>query len=197
MNKKSVAVLLAVLLVVGVAIGGTMAWLTSTPEPVKNVFTTGDVKLDLTETDTVDDADGNKTKDFQMIPGWTIEKDPKVTVQAISEACYVFVKAEKSSNFDEYMTYEIAEGWTELAENTGVYYKEIDVITNTDTTYGVIKNDTVNVKDTVTKEMMNGLTEATYPTLTFKAYAIQLYKNNTEKFSVNEAWQNVSTQSNA
>ena len=36
MNKKSAAVLLAVLLVVGIAIGGTMAWLTSTPGDVIN-----------------------------------------------------------------------------------------------------------------------------------------------------------------
>ena len=200
MNKKSVAILLAVLLVVGIAIGGTMAWLTSTPGDVINTFTTGDVNitLDETEAELVPGGDGDKAKDFQMIPGWTIDKDPKVTVLDGSEACYVFVQAVKSENFDSYMTYQIADGWTELPGYTGVYYQEFAEKITEDTELQVLKEDRVTVLDTVTKEMMNSLDNRNdYPTLTFKAYAIQLYKNNTEKFDVTEAWKNVSTQSNA
>lgn len=189
--KKPIAVLVAVLLVVGIVIGGTMAWLTSTPDPVKNVFTAGDVKLDLTETDTITDAEGNKTKEFQMIPGCTIKKDPKVTVQAISEPCYVFVEAIKSNNFDTFMEYEIDDSNWEVLDSTkypGVYYKKIETVTIKDISYGVIKNDTVTVKDTVTKSDMNSLNSTNYPILTFKAYAIQLYKENKVEFKPEDAW---------
>ena len=48
--------------------------------------------------------------------------------------------------------------------------------------------DKVLVKDTVTKEMMNGLTADTYPKLTFTAYAAQLYKSNGVEFSAKDAW---------
>lgn len=188
MNKKSIAVLLAVLLVVGVAIGGTMAWLTSTPEPVKNVFTAGDVDITLTE------KAGGENKEFQMIPGWTIEKDPTVTVAADSEPCWLFVKVEKSTNakFDNYMTYAIAEGWTVLenaAENADVYYRKVaDPKVIPDAGLAVLKDNQVLVKETVTKEMMNNLTPTNYPTLTFTAYAIQLKQSNEQEFTPAEAW---------
>ena len=68
-------------------------------EAVTNTFTTSDINIELKET----------KNHFQMIPGWNIEKDPKVTVKTGSEACYLFVKLEKSTNFDTFMTYEMAE----------------------------------------------------------------------------------------
>ena len=37
----------------------------------------------------------------------------------------------------------------------------------------VIKDKTVTVKDTVTKQMLNDLTSETYPTLTVTGYAVQ------------------------
>lgn len=180
MKKKSLALLLAIAIVVVGAVAGTVAWLTDKTPSVTNTFTTSDINIELKET----------KNNFQMIPGWNIEKDPKVTVKAGSEACYLFVKLEKSADFDTFMTYEMAEGWTALPGNDGVFYREVAAAT-ADTTYEVLKDNQVTVKDEVTKAQMNDLTADTYPTLTVTAYASQLYKNNTEKFTAAAAWDNI------
>ena len=138
-----------------------MAWLTDKTPSVTNTFTTSDINIELKET----------KNNFQMIPGWNIEKDPKVTVKVGSEACYLFVKLEKSTNFDTFMTYEMADGWEALPEAPGVFYREVAAAT-TDTTFEVLKGNQVTVKDTVTNADMTAA-ETDKPTLTFKAYAIQ------------------------
>ena len=182
MKKKSLALLLAIAIVVVGAVAGTVAWLTDRTPSVTNTFTTSDINIELKET----------KNNFQMIPGWNIEKDPKVTVKAGSEACYLFVKLEKSTNFDTFMTYEMADGWTALPEAPGVFYREVAAAT-ADTTFEVLKGNQVTVKDEVTKAQMNDLTADTYPTLTVTAYASQLYKNNTEKFTAAAAWANIAS----
>ena len=180
MKKKVLALVLAmVLLVVGVA-AGTLAWLTSKSDTVVNTFTTSDIKVELEET----------KNDFKMVPGFTIDKDPKVTVKAGSEDCYLFVKLEKSSNFDSFLTYVTAENWTLLTGVDGVYYRVVEA-SNADQSFGILKDNKVTVLSTVTKEMMNGLTQDTYPKLTVSAYASQLYKSAGEKFTAAEAWANV------
>lgn len=181
MKKKSLALLLAIAIVVVGVVAGTVAWLTDRTAAVKNTFTTSDITIELKET---------TGENYKMIPGWTIAKDPKVTVKAGSEACYLFVKLEKSENFDQYMTYEMAEGWQALPGNAGVYYREVAAAT-ADTTFEVLKGNQVSVKDTVTKAQMNGLTEDTYPTLTVTAYASQLNKNASTEFGPAAAWANI------
>lgn len=196
MKKKTFVLLLALVLIAGAAVGGTLAWLTDTTEAVQNTFTTSDIDITLAETK------GGTDKEFKMIPGCTIEKDPKVTVKAGSEKCYLFVKIEESDNFDDFMTYEMAVDsngtaiWTELTGVNGVngvngvYYRVVDA-SNEDQVFAVLKDDKVTVSGEVTKAMMNGLTENTYPTLTFTAYASQYMKNNTESFTAADAWTNV------
>ena len=189
MKKKTFVLLLALVLIAGAAVGGTLAWLTDTTEAVQNTFTTSDIDITLAETK------GGTDKEFKMIPGCTIEKDPKVTVKAGSEKCYLFVKIAKSDNFSSFMTYTVADGWTQLKDASdndvpGVYYRVVDT-TEMGTPYSVLKDDQVTVKGEVTKAMMNGLTETTYPTLTFTAYASQFSKNNTDSFTAAEAWKNV------
>lgn len=180
MKKKSLALLLAIALVVVGAVAGTVAWLTDKTPSVTNTFTTSDINIELKET----------KNNFQMIPGWNIEKDPKVTVKAGSEACYLFVKLEKSENFNQYMTYDMADGWEALPEAPGVFYRKVAAAT-ADTTFAVLKDNQVSVKGEVTKAQMNALTADTYPTLTVTAYASQLYKNNTETFTAAAAWANI------
>lgn len=180
MKKKSLALLLAIAIVVVGVVAGTVAWLTDKTPSVTNTFTTSDINIELKET----------KNNFQMIPGWNIEKDPKVTVKAGSEACYLFVKLEKSDNFDTFMTYEMAEGWTALPDVSGVYYREVAAAA-ADTTFEVLQGNQVTVKGAVTKAQMNALTQDTYPTLTVTAYASQLNKNNTQTFTATEAWGNI------
>lgn len=179
MKKKRISLVMALILVLTCVIGGTLAWLTDKTDPVKNTFTVGDINIDLTET---------PNQVYKMVPGNTITKDPKVTVESGSEACWLFVKVEKSSNFDTFMTYEIADGWTALSGKDGVYYREVAATTAV-TDFNVLKNNQVTVYDTVTKAQLNALTEDTYPTLTFTAYAIQKDNNFT---TAEAAWAEVS-----
>ena len=174
-------VLVAAMLLTGV-VGGTIAWLIDKTEPVVNTFTYGDINIDLEETPTPDDDDNPDTNEYEMIPGEEITKDPKVTVNTDSKASWLFVKLEKSANFDDFMEYEIADGWTQLKDAqgnlvTGVYYREVAEVTGQDVVFEVIKDNKVSVKETVTKEMLNALdpegAAATYPTLTVTAYAVQ------------------------
>lgn len=185
MKKKSFALLLAIAIVVVGVVAGTVAWLTDKTPSVTNTFTTSNIDIDLAET---------TGESYKMIPGCTIKKDPKVTVKQGSEACYLFVKLEKSTNFDTFMTYTVADGWTELTDVAGVagvYYREVPAGT-ADASFDVLAGNKVTVKDDVTKAKMNALTQDnTYPTLTVTAYASQLYKNNTQKFTAAEAWANI------
>lgn len=179
-KKKVLALVLAmVLVVVGVA-AGTLAWLTAKSDTVTNTFTTSDIKVKLEET----------KNNFKMIPGYDIQKDPKATVLAGSEECFLFVKLEKSANFDDFMTYEMADGWTALTGVDGVYYREVKSV-NIGTAYSVLKDNKVTVKGEVTKAMMEGLSANTLPTLTITAYASQLYKDAATEFTAAEAWANV------
>ena len=159
--KKKLTTVLAIVLVVALSVAGTYAYLTAKTAQVVNTFTVGNVNIDLTET----------TGDsYKMVPSTPIHKDPKVTVKADSEACWLFVKVVKSDNFDDFMTYDMATGWTKLEE--GVFYRQV-AASGTNQDFAVLANDTVSVKSDVTKAMMDGLTDATRPTLTFTAYACQ------------------------
>ena len=175
MKKKTLALVLALTLLVAGVVGGTLAWLTDRTAEVKNTFTVGDINIDLTET----------TANYKMVPGNTIAKDPTVTVKANSEACWLFVKVTESANLGDYITYNIADGWTALAGVDGVYYREVGAVTN-DVDFLVLKDNIVTVKDTVTKAMLE-TAKTNAPTLTFKAYAVQ--KDNVA--SASDAWAKV------
>ena len=184
MKKKGLALVLALtLLIVGI-VAGTLAWLTAKSDVVVNTFTTSDIKVELTET--------NET--YKMVPGYDIHKDPKAKVLAGSEECFLFVKLEKSQNFDSFLTYQMADGWTLVPNETNVYYRKVQTA-DIGTEYSVLKDDKVTVKGEVTKEMMNALDNGTAakPTLTVTASASQLHKNATTEFTAAEAWANVNT----
>lgn len=166
LSGKLVVAMLAVTLLIGCAIGGTVAWLTAKTDPVVNTFTYGDINIELTETKP-------ENKQAKIIPGVNIEKDPKVTVKANSEACWLFVKVEEAGTFvTDKVTYSIDTGWTKLTGVTGVdnvYYREVGAVT-ADTDFAVLKDNKVTVSDTLTKEDIQNITN---PTLTFTAYAVQ------------------------
>lgn len=173
MKKKTLALVLALTLLVAGVVGGTLAWLTDQTAEVKNTFTVGDINIDLTETN----------RDYKMVPGNKLDKDPTVIVKAESEACWLFVKVTKSENLDTFITYAIAEGWTKLQD--GVYYREVPA-SAADQTFSVLAGNAITVKSDVTKTMLEtAKTDA--PTLTFQAYAVQ--KDNVA--SASDAWAKV------
>ena len=178
-SGKSVALLLALILVLGIAIGGTIAWLTDTTGEVTNTFTTSNIDITLTE----------EAKDFQMVPGCTITKDPLITVRKGSEDAWVFVKVNKSKNLDDFISYEIdPNNWEKLDGVEGVYYTKYASRDDVDIAIKVLKDNQVTVNADVTKKMMDDLTADTYPKLTFTAYACQYMKDNNTPFEPAEAW---------
>lgn len=166
-SMKTFVAMLALVLVIGCAVGGTVAWLTAQTGPVVNTFTYGDIDIELTETKP-------ENQQAKIIPGVDIEKDPKVTVKANSEACYLFVKVEQTGNFvDGKVSYSIADGWTALEGENGVYYREV-AATTADMDFYVLKNNKITVSDKLTKGDIQNLSGANKtPKLTFTAYAVQ------------------------
>lgn len=202
LNVKPIAMLLAIGLLVGSAIGGTLAWLTDDTDPVTNTFTVGNIEIDLDESDDLD---------LKMVPGKTLLKDPVVTVKGGSESSWVFVKLEKTNNPDKYLDYavrmngtnaNVEDGyWKELdaTNHPGVYYcqvkavkadLELPVLACKDSTHKNCEG-CVKVREDVTKDDMDALLvkengefklddkgnfvydENKVPTLSFTAYAIQ------------------------
>lgn len=161
-SGKMFVTMLAVVLLVGCIIGGTVAWLTDKTDPITNTFTYGDINITLQET---------TGKDYKIIPGVNIAKNPSVTVEAGSEPCYVFVKVEETGTFVEgKVTYAVAEGWTALTGNGGVYYRAVSSGT-ADQSFSVLAGDQIIVSKDLTKDEIKSITAN--PTLTFTAYAVQ------------------------
>ena len=103
--KKTLTVVIALVLVVVMSVAGTVAYLTST-DTVTNAFTVGNVqiKLDEAEANTdgtlVEGADRVKANSYKLLPGHTYNKDPMVTVLKGSESSYIkmtvtFTKADE------------------------------------------------------------------------------------------------------
>ena len=196
---KTMFMILAVVLIVGISVGGTLAWLTATTGPVTNTFTVGDINITLTETFNYDSNNDNVPDCWkaQMIPGYSYTKDPTVTVSNDSVDCYLFVKFEENGGAATYLNYTSTltetNGWTQ-GDGTkipaNVWYREVK---STDTTrsWNLLADDTVTVSGTaVTKANMATAAQAS---LTYTAYASQLYKSAGVKFTPAEAWANFST----
>lgn len=142
--KKIVTAGLALVMVAGISVAGTLAYLTSNAGSVTNTFTVGNVAITLQE-HKFDQATGELTgevitasttntvgNNYGMInPGVVYDKDPYVTVATDSENCYVFIKVvnglgenEADSVVGGYQTIRdqiLAKDWTEYS--TGIYYK--------------------------------------------------------------------------
>lgn len=150
-------------------------------------------------------ADPVKTtvgNDYKIVPGAEYLKDPAVTVLAESEECWLFVTVGESGTsgvtvdngegnvptvteytFDDFVAYEIAEGWNILKDENGsdvftpegaaVYYRSVGK-NDEDTVIPVLKDNKVTVLESVTKPMIDGIPdEDSNPRLTFTAYAVQ------------------------
>lgn len=193
--KKKIALVLAVVLLMVATVGGTLAWLTDSTDAVTNTFTATDIKVTLTETFNTDsNNDGTNDKwQAQMIPGYTYTKDPKVEVSTDSVDCYLFVKFEETNDPSTYLTYTstltAANGWTQGDGTdipTNVWYRKV-MASDTTRSWGLLSGNNISVKDSVNKDNMNTAASAS---LTYTAYASQLYKSADVEFSAKEAWNN-------
>lgn len=175
-KRRALLALSLTLVVLCIAVGGTIAWLKDATGTITNTFSPTKIDIELNET----------TTGYKMIPGTEISKNPKVKVLQGSEACWLFVKVEESADLGTFIDYVVRDGdavapeWAELSVTPGVdgvkiYYREVEASTG-DQTFGIIgymKNgtlqpDKVLVKNVTEEQMKNKL-----PTLEFTAYAIQ------------------------
>ena len=184
--KKTLTVLLALVLVIAMSVAGTMAYLTSTDE-VTNTFTVGNVAITLDEAD-VDNSTADKDRDqansYKLIPGHEFAKDPIVHVDPASENCWLFVKVTNEIAAIEASTNKVASqmatnGWTLVTGTTDVYALSAPVAGGT--------NKPVFTTFTVSGTVDN-TTLAAYDgkTIVVTAYAVQADGFNTAA----EAWSN-------
>ena len=127
-NKKLIVALLSFVLLFGGTFGSSLAWLLDNSDPVTNTFSTSDITVNLEESPAT----------YQMVPGMTIDKDPKATVTADSVDCYMFVEitsknAEIEGSAEEniydlgkYIHYSIDSMWTPVKNTTNVFYIKVD-----------------------------------------------------------------------
>lgn len=176
---RNLLLVISMMMVVAMAsVGVTVAWLTDATTAITNTFTAGNIDITLSES--------ASATNYKMVPGSSVAKDPKVTVEGGSEDCWLFVKLTKSTTtdsskaaFDDYMTYTIADGWQELTTGSGVYYREVAANAD-DQTFEVLSGNQVTVKSEVTKAQMDAISKigdvdntSKRPTLTVQAYACQ------------------------
>ena len=177
-NKKFIAILsvfvmLALTMVVGCAVDGTVAWLVSESESSVSTFTLGDININLTGE--------SESQPLKIIPGVKIERSLKVTVEPNSEACWLFVKVEGANwshfpdaNGTAKVSYsvDVQDGWTALNNHPGVYYREVSA---GDAQEGAMYdvNCNVTVSQMLTKAEVNSIAAETQPKLSFTAYAVQ------------------------
>lgn len=184
LGGKAFTAMLALTLVLAAywAVGGTAAWLAAKSEPIASTFTFGDINITLTETD--------HQEQIKIIPGVDIPKVLRVTVQANSVDCWLFVKVEQTGTFvADKVTYSIDDSWTkgdgsQIPDN--VYYREVKGVT-ADEVFPVLKDDKITVSNALTKEEIQNIADE--PTLTFTAYAVQKEGINTAA----EAWARIGT----
>lgn len=177
--RKKAALIAAIVLILGSLAGGTLAWLTDTTDEVVNTFTVGNIDITLKET----------TNEYKMVPGLESKKDPKVTVLANSEDCWLYVQVTEAGgdvtvkedgkyvtkSFADFVEYDMDDGWEELGTDyPGVYYRSVETPAQ-DSEFRVLKGDKVTYSETITKEMMDALRAdgTELPKLTFQAYAVQ------------------------
>ena len=154
-----VAVSLAAVMLIG---GGTFAYLKGETDPITNSFRTNQVQVSLEETT------GNE---YNIIPGTTQRKDPKVTVNNTVDA-YVFVEVADAT--EGLVRYAIADGWMPVDGVPNVYYRLVSAIQDIKE-FSVLKNDEVRYSKALENDDMTDGSGSLKRdiNLTFNAVAIQ------------------------
>lgn len=175
-GNKSIALLLALFLLIGTVVGGTLAWLIDSSDAVTDTFTYGDINIKLTEgqTETAWSANKETRKTTnKLVPGGKITMNPYVKVETGSEKCFLFVEVVPTGFaglFADTNTVALAAGWEAVDGNTNIYSRVVDTA-DMGKYLQIIANDGLTVLDAVEKADLKGLSEAA--NLKITAYAIQ------------------------
>lgn len=143
-KKKIAAVALAACLVATAIVGGTLAYFTDT-DKADNVFTVGNVDIDLTEPNWDEDNAVN------MYPGQIVAKDPTVTNQG-ANPCLVRVKVEFPKGKDavkvDYLTDDVLNKLGDNWVKEGEYYYCLTVLEPGESTDALFDEIQLDVKTT-------------------------------------------------
>lgn len=177
--KKTLTVLLALVLVIAMSVAGTMAYLTSTTDTVTNSFTVGNVAITLDEAQVdvygaaVSPAARVTGNEYKLIPGHSYTKDPTVHVAAGSEDCWLFVQvvngiseleAAATDGYNTIAGQMTANGWTAVSGTTNVYAYNTKVSAGAD----VVVFNQFKIAGGADVSTVTGNTQ-----ITIKAYAVQ------------------------
>ena len=181
--KRKIALLMAAVMLFGVTVGATIAYLTSTTSVVTNTFTAGKVEITLDEAKVnekgkiIAKEDRHSANTYDLFPGSTYDKDPRVNVQSTSEDCWLFVKVvnpiaaiEADTTIENQM---IAKGWVKINADKNIW------------AYPTIAkaNDKVYLFETVTiSGTVTDISSYNNAQITVQAYAVQA-----ENFTTYEA----------
>ena len=129
-TKKLVVAVVALSLALVTVIGGTLAFLLDESNVVTNKFTYGKIEIVLTENNK---ADEDGLEFTNVVPGDVLKKDPVVTVNAGSEACYVYVLID--NQLGDAASYNIdTTKWIQVQDYTNVtktlyrYYEVVNAL---------------------------------------------------------------------
>lgn len=200
MRRSRFIIAISLSLICGVAIAGAVAFLTARTETKTNVFTVGEVSIELKEPQWSAQPDNNKNgipdKAENLSPSETVVKDPKVTNVGINDA-YIYLRvrvpketvdyADENGNVVkkgtiELFSYEENPGWSEFLkdstdEYTDYYYYYDNVVAPTDTTLELF--NTITFADVI-----EGQLEDKNYTVDITAYGVQV----TEDTDAISAW---------
>ena len=196
-NKKLLVLVAAIALLLCVAVGGTLAWLTAETTVVTNKFVKTKIEIELREHELVKNEKGeyvvnttetDKNDKYVLLPGQEQAKDPFVRVTEGSEKCYVFIEVLKNESFDTYIESELAAGWS-IVTGTDVTPKHagakiyayigenasdlaiVDAIEEK-VELQILKDNQIKVSTNLTQTAMNA-NDFVEPEISFYAYAVQ------------------------
>lgn len=181
---KVMLVILAVMLVAGISVGSTLAWLSAQSNTLTNTFSDSNVKIKLDEAKIVDGEATNERiqtggNEYKIIPGVKYTKDPTVYVLDETDIdCILFVKFEEENNPSTYFTYDSTlddenSGWTQgngTDVPANVWYRTVEADAAAAEKQWTLLADGITVKKTVETTDM---TAAAAAKLTYTAYAVQ------------------------
>lgn len=161
-KKKFLTGALAIGLAAALAIGGgTYAYLADSTDEVVNTVEMNKSLVDITET----------TKDYQIIPGTSETKDPKVTMDNTVDS-WLFVKVIDKTK--DLVQWSIADGWTLLDGTDDIYYRAVKGDAKTKEFYILKDNKIYYSADLKNKDLTDddgNLKDSV--TLSFQGYTIQ------------------------
>lgn len=181
--------LIALVLTLCCAAGGTIAWLTYTPDPVTGTFVVGNIGITLSDTKNVLKTEtantSAATNTVTYVPGETIDVEPIVSVNAGSEACFLFIHIKEENNTfgtanQKVIPWELwtpdedkGGAWNEVTGHTGYYYREVAKRGENAATYRIFKTSKLTVNCNLAASDIATINSGTYPTITITAAAVQ------------------------